>query len=364
MYMNKLCIAAFGDPRDPKVWSRTPSIVFDYFNQDKELAVETLNMREAGGFIHKISKGFGKIIYRKGTTRDPFLYKILSNRISRYTKKIKADSYLFLAEHCLSGKKYNHAKYYVYLDALLRPYFVYDKRKKKPFSEEFLRLYERNDKESLLQMDGIMTLSQWSKDFLVSEYGIDEKKIHNIGFGINAQYYYGEKDYSNKQMMIVLRSGAEYVKGLPLLLEAFKILHAADPDVRLVVFGTTAERIEGVDYYENCPREFMLETYKTSSLFVLPNILEPLGISYLEAMANKTPIVGLNRWSVPEFTNNGEYGFICPGDSPEDLAHTILDALSDTGRLKEMGIKGQKFVESRYNWNMVLKQIERIVRGL
>lgn len=359
--MKTICVAAFGDPCDPKVWSGTPSKIVNNFRQLSDITIETMDLKKMSGFAYKISNAAGHFFYRRGTLRDPLLYAIESERFVRRTYQSNADNYLFVAEHTLNDRKNPNARYYLYLDSLLRTHLELDDRPKKPGVEWFLKRYEKNDKNCFAQYDGIMTQNQWSKDFLVTQYGIPEDRVYNIGFGINADYYYGEKDYSNKQIMIVLRRGTEYVKGLYLLIEAFKILHEEDPEMKLAVFGTTAEKVEGISYYENCPREKMLGMYKESALYVMPNILESNGITYLEALANKTPIVGLDRFAVPEFSGNGKYGFVCEKATVKSLSDTILHALSDPERLKRMGEDGQRFVQERYNWNAVLEKMRNIM---
>ena len=68
--------------------------------------------------------------------------------------------------------------------------------------------------------------------------------------------------------------------------------------------------MDGVTYYYNEPRSKTVELLQKATLYVMPAIREPNGITYLEALANKTPIIGLNRFAFPEFCGYGEYGFI------------------------------------------------------
>lgn len=359
--MEEICLITYGDATDKTTWSGTPLRMYEYFSKCGDIMLTTFNMKNNFKKYMNFSYILGRFVYRRNTLRDPFLYSITSNAIAKFTKEHGDKNYLFIAEHTLNNHKNENGKYYLYLDSLLRPYHLYDERKMKPLAKQFLKKYEENDRKCFFEYDGIFTQNQWSKDFLINEYDIDSGKIYNVGFGINAQYYDGPKDYSNKQLMIVLRRGTEYVKGLYLLLEAFKIARKTDSELKLKVFGTTCEDIDGVEYFENQPRELMLDAYKESSLFVLPNVLEPNGVSYLEALANKTPIVGLNRFSFPEFSGHGKYGFICDIASPEKLAYVILDALSNPIRLKKMGEEGKAFVQNRYDWNIVLKKIKNVM---
>jgi glycosyltransferase involved in cell wall biosynthesis len=183
------------------------------------------------------------------------------------------------------------------------------------------------------------------------------RKIANVGFGINAQFYEEEKDYNNHLMLIVLRKGTEYVKGLYLLLDAFEKLKKRIPDAQLAVVGTECRAINGVQYYYNQPREKTLGLFRECTLYVMPNILEPNGITYLEALANKAPIVGLDRFSVPEFSGYGKWGFYIKDEDPDQLADLLEEALSNPKRLEVMGLQGQKFVHERYTWDQTASEI-------
>jgi glycosyltransferase involved in cell wall biosynthesis len=200
---------------------------------------------------------------------------------------------------------------------------------------------------------------------VLSEYGFEAKKVFNVGFGINVNPFYGDKNYDNELLLIVLRKGTEKYKGLYLLLEAFKYLRVKRPTVKLAVVGTESTvEIEGVSYYYNESRTKTLELYQASTLYVMPALSEPNGVTYLEALANRTPIVGLNRFAMPEFSGFGEWGFLVENEDPIELATVIDEALSDKNRLKEMGIKGQKFVIEKYKWDIVVDKMIQAIRKI
>ena len=77
----------------------------------------------------------------------------------------------------------------------------------------------------------------------------------------------------------------------------------------------------------------------------MPALAEPNGTTYVEALANKAPIVGLNKFSAPEFSGYGKYGFMASEATPQSVADVIIEALSDKERLKRrMGEEVQQFV--------------------
>jgi glycosyltransferase involved in cell wall biosynthesis len=82
----------------------------------------------------------------------------------------------------------------------------------------------------------------------------------------------------------------------------------------------------------------------------MPALCEANGIVYPEALASRTPILGLDRLAFPEFAGHGEFGFIVPEPQPALVAQAILEAFSNPARLQQMGEAGQKFVVENYTW--------------
>ena len=179
----------------------------------------------------------------------------------------------------------------------------------------------------------------------------------NVGFGVNLTFHKEQKDYSRNLLLIVLRKGLEEPKGLNILLPAFRIARKTIKDLELAVVGTDGPEEEGVTYYYNQPRSTTVQLFKECVLYTMPAINEPNGITYLEALANKAPILGLERFSVPEFSGYGKFGFYTASEAPQSLSNLIIEALSDKKRLKAMGEAGQQFIEERYTWGKVIDKM-------
>lgn len=262
------------------------------------------------------------------------------------------DALLFTGEHCLDHPLPWNMKSYAYIDRALGP-LIRMKADCQPGVERYLRKYEKNDKLSLSCLNACFTANEWSRKYIIDNYGLPKEKIINVGIGINVPLYLGEKDYSNPDILIVLRKGTEKYKGLDLLLEAFKLAQKRMPDLTLHVVGTDYEKVSGVKYYYNRPRSVTIDLFKKCSLYAMPAILEPMGITYLEALANKTPILGLNRFAFPELCGYGKYGFIVPVATPESVSEQIVKAFSNPNKLEKMGLEGQQMVMKRYSWSKV-----------
>lgn len=351
----KLVVASWGEPTNEKTWSKTPSILVSML-KDRGVEVSSFNLCQFETFLVKIfTKILRKLFVIRILPKSFLVHYYYERKFDDFVQNNKDKKILFVSEHC-SKRAYSGVEQYVYIDAVLRPICLYDD-KTSNFAKKQLPSYETVDKRSLASMTKIFTQNQWTKDFIVKEYGINKDKVINIHFGVNLLPLTSNKDYSKNLLLIVLRKGTERLKGLKLLLEAFPKIKQSVPTAELAVVGTKGPKIKGVRYYYKQPRETTVALFKECTLYTMPALFEPNGITYLEALANKAPIVGLNRFAFPEFAGYGKYGFIVDNADKDLLANTIIEALSDKKKLEIMGINGQQYVLSNFSWDKTVSSI-------
>lgn len=362
----KVCFVTLEGAREPKTWSGTPKALIECMEQK---GIEIQNLSYLGKNHHyglgKIKCLIDKFIYCYGSTfRDPFpyWYRMNANFFEKEMTKFDSDVFLFMGEQCLKNKTKINGKVYVYMDRVNGKIAQYDEDTRRGKSW-YIKKYSENDKVSLSCMDHIFTMNDWSRNELVERYGVPEDKVTNVGFGVNITGYHGDKNYNNHKMLVVLRKGTEHYKGLDLLLEAFTIAKKVIPDLTLHVVGTNYKELEGVVYYYDQPRSLTVKLFQECSLYVMPALLEPNGITYLEALANKAPAIGLNRFAFPEFCGYGKYGFIVNEETAECVADTIIKAYSDPHTLEKMGKKGQEFALKNFSWKKTTDRILAIIQN-
>ena len=362
----KIYFANNGNIENPRLWSGTPSRLKKEFQA-------LLGEAAIGSINFSLPRLFKSLCFRcfiknnefvLGTSRDPWYRWWASRRLNRLIeKRTSANGWFFFVCDCVFCKALLNSgrKYVIYGDNAAYEYFPHLSGKvwwRKKY-EDYLT---RQDRFLLDHAALIFTQNEWLRRSLITNMELSADKVHNVGFGVNLASYSGEKDYSQERLLIVLRRGTEHYKGLDLLLDAFELLKKKRPQVTLSVVGTTAREIAGVSYYEGFPRSKTVELFQRSTLYVMPALREPNGITYLEALANKSPIVGLNRFAFPEFSGYGKWGFSVQNEDPAELANVLNEALSDKERLRTMGEAGQRFVIDRYDWNKVCRNMIDIMR--
>lgn len=148
-------------------------------------------------------------------------------------------------------------------------------------------------------------------------------------------------------------------KGIRHLLEAARLVRAADPTVRFAIGGDgplrrelegraaalgLAETVRFLGYRSDVPRFIAaLDAY------VLPSLWEGLPLALLEALASAKPIVATRVGGNPEIVADGENGLLVPAKDPEALAQAVLALRRDPGRCQRMAVANRARFESAFS---------------
>jgi len=165
-------------------------------------------------------------------------------------------------------------------------------------------------------------------------------------------------------------------KGLPYLLEAFKILAQEKGDAHLLLIGGgfdeaiitqwlsenpgLRDRITIIPYL---PYEKMPYAYIASDIFVLPTLAEGMSRSIMEALACSDPVVATNVGGNPELVSD-ERGIIVPPKDPQALKTALQKLLEDEAICVRMGESGRRFVVENLSVDKRLNSFLEVYRML
>jgi len=175
---------------------------------------------------------------------------------------------------------------------------------------------------------------------------------------------------------ILFLSRLHPVKGVDLLLQAFKRVTEDHPQAVLTVAGA------GNEAYERCIRKeirsLRLEGRTTmpgfvngdrkrrlldgADVFVLPSRHESFGMSLVEAMHAGCPVVTTPEVGLAEAVEEAGAGRVVAGE-PEALASALSDILSDGPLRVQMARRGRKLVRSAFNPEKVGHEVSRLYRA-
>lgn len=182
-------------------------------------------------------------------------------------------------------------------------------------------------------------------------------------------------------------------KGLPYLLRAAAqlppevqlVLCAGAPDtqeIRLEVEGLFEElrrHRQGVFWIaEMLPRAKVIALLSMATVFVCPSVYEPLGIVNLEAMACEAAVVATRTGGIPEVVIPEETGWLVdieqtsdgtgtpvdPQRFINDLAATLIEAVSDRARAREYGYAGRRRAVAHFSWSSIGDQTMDVYRSI
>jgi alpha-1,6-mannosyltransferase len=156
------------------------------------------------------------------------------------------------------------------------------------------------------------------------------------------------------------------------LVEAFRILHAAEPGrFHLLVVGDGQQRRLVADLRDATgavtwqsvyadPAQ-LARIYRAADLFVHPGVQETFGLVAIESQACGTPVVGI-RGSYMDRIIHNEATHWAAENSPTALADAIrrMSALN----LRALGAPAAKVVAERYSWRGVFDRLFAIYRDV
>jgi glycosyltransferase involved in cell wall biosynthesis len=93
---------------------------------------------------------------------------------------------------------------------------------------------------------------------------------------------------------------------------------------------------------------------------VLPSLREAQGISILEAMARRVPVVASAVGGIPEVVADGVSGILVPPADPPALAAALARLATSPALRARMGAAGHRIVEERFSMSAHVRQIEAI----
>jgi N-acetylglucosaminyldiphosphoundecaprenol N-acetyl-beta-D-mannosaminyltransferase len=151
------------------------------------------------------------------------------------------------------------------------------------------------------------------------------------------------------------------------MLEIFKKVNEKYPEWKLDIIGDGVLKpklkefvkdndIENVKFYGFRDRDFISDSLRNSSIFLMTSITESFGITLIEAMNEGLPCIAFDSAEgAREIIENGYNGFLIKNRNIDDYVSKVEELINDEKLRKKMGDNAKKFA-SRYDIKYVSKE--------
>ncbi len=170
------------------------------------------------------------------------------------------------------------------------------------------------ERQGMMAADKIIAISHCVKDTIIEHYGVPEEKIvviHNGGVAMDPVFFDGG-DFKGDNKIVSYLGRITGMKGPLNFVEAARIVLQYCPNTKFVMAGTGDQLQSCIDKvrWAGIEDKFYFHGFYTrqdanmffdmSDVFVLPSVMEPFGITPLEAMSKETPTIITKQSGVAE----------------------------------------------------------------
>ena len=169
------------------------------------------------------------------------------------------------------------------------------------------------EKQGMTEADRIITVSNWTKQIVVSRYNIPEKKVTVVHNGILPRESPAEFSFPDIASHFVTFLGrVTHQKGPGFFVEAAQIVLQQFPQAHFIVAGAgdllpqIIERVAQLNMSSNFHFTGFLsdaqveQIWSLTDVYAMPSVSEPFGIAPLEAIQGGVPVILSNQSGVSE----------------------------------------------------------------
>jgi D-inositol-3-phosphate glycosyltransferase len=265
------------------------------------------------------------------------------------------------------------------------------KEEKPPFAD--MRLLE--EELILRRANAVIASTPQEVKNILDLYNVPGENIYFIRAGVNEQQFKPidkteaiKETGLNFDKIILFVGRITKAKGLRILIKAFKKLKDDfSKEIKLLIIGGDIsgvlhseiessekkfikKQIKELDLSDDViflgavEREKLPYYYSLADICVVPSLYESFGLVAVEAMACGTPVIASKVGGLAHTVRNGysDMHFV-PGRS-DHLAKKILEIISDSDRLREMGINARIRASKEFGLERPVKQINELYMSL
>ena len=233
------------------------------------------------------------------------------------------------------------------------------------------------EKEGARRSDKIIAVSNFTKDKIIKSYGVDNDKVNIVYNAIYKDEFANDKRLKKhfnfgKNKIVLFLGRLTLHKGPDYFLCAAKKVLERNKNVTFVISGSgdmdhqiieqsadlgIADKVLFTGFLRG---EQLKKIYEMASLYVMPSVSEPFGITTLESIASGTPVLISKQSGVSEIINHclrADFWDI------DEMANKILSVI-DNDELEECLSANGLAEINKFTWDRAAERIIDIYDGL
>jgi glycosyltransferase involved in cell wall biosynthesis len=216
--------------------------------------------------------------------------------------------------------------------------------------------------------DLIVAASSFARDTLIAN-GVPENKVRVNPYGVDLERFRPAQQSRNssRQLRFLSVGGINPRKGIPVLLSAWKKLHANDAELWLV--GDVSENVRplipdlpGLKILGRKSRGELPDLLRSCDVFVFPSSFEGFGLVLLEAMASGLPIIATEATAVPDLIGESGAGKLIQSGDVDQLIDAMKYFIEHRNELPKLGTLARARAE-QFSWANYGDRWKKIILG-
>jgi glycosyltransferase involved in cell wall biosynthesis len=215
----------------------------------------------------------------------------------------------------------------------------------------------------------------------LAEMGCDPHSISVQPMGVDLQKCFTPGNENGRQTDLIFVGRLVEKKGLATLLEAFSLLQAEIPDLKLTIVGDGPERqslqslagrlgiARQIEFAGAVVNTQVPDWYRSARIAVIPSIVaadgdqEGLGLVAVEALGCGCATVVSDLPALSDVIKDGENGLVFRAGDAGDLATKIRRILDNPDLYEQLARNSSRSVRDRFDWQVVGRSYVEIIEN-
>jgi glycosyltransferase involved in cell wall biosynthesis len=193
--------------------------------------------------------------------------------------------------------------------------------------------YERS-RRMMEHVDYVLSPSSFVRDSFLAR-GFRREQVLDVVYAVDLSNFKPvlQERPAERPLTIINTGSLSLRKGIPYLLEAFRLIRKEVPDARLLLTDSVMDSAKPIlhrygdlpiEWSPGLPHDRLAERLRSADLFILPSLEEGLVRTALEAMACGLPVILTPNTGSSDFVTEGSNGSIVPIRDPQAIAQAAL----------------------------------------